>query len=728
MKYKKYNSKVSFLWTLIIIVFVGTFFVPNPNLAQAAILGELEFKMLIAGLASFLHWLIGLATLIIASTIDAGSFNAVMAQPAIEESWKLIRDILNLAFILVLLFSAFATIFQIEKYHIKKIILLLVIMALLVNFSFPISRFVIDAANIPMYWLAENVFGGGGNQVSTEIGAKTGIDKIVVPDVERSNFKTIQVAQLFSLVFFLFIFLITIIALAFMFFIRLIVLIILVIFSPLGFVAAIFPSTKNYADDYWKALFRNAFFGPIMMLMLAISISITVAFQNSSFIKLDVSEINTTNSQDANAMATAAFFFVPVVLLWGGMIWSQKLGAVGASVVMRQAQRFSNPANTWRTFGRPAWRIARPTAQFAGNVVSGGRLNRGIDYARGVGAGMRKAYVTDKNQARQERVDTIAESYSGRMPWGGRSGRNPEVADANAREMEIKQTTKRIEDERWGASRVRRVMNDADASTTDRLAAARHLSKNKEISTGQELSDAVTAANQDPETLKEILRNAPKEAFAGLSQQQLDAINTQISSLQPKIDLNPHLEQADIVNEVNKLQATLRNKLSEKRTSLSPDELARNLNTINATGGNENDLMEMINNAPDSTFKNIQNSNQVGELQRYLEGNDNALNALRSKLEKQGKFMEYLESEAQRRRALNTANNSGTTDITQLRTDIIRERVTNMDTSVAKDQDASFFTDADVRNIVRQWSAGKQQDLGEKLSEARRQSLGLPNP
>ncbi|MDP1619484.1 MAG: hypothetical protein Q8M12_00635, partial [bacterium] len=98
-------------------------------------------------------WVLNIAVILFAWIIDAEKLRAILVHPAIFKSWSLVRDFLNIGFILVLLFSAFSTIFQVDKYSYKKILLWLVIMALLVNFSYPITRFIIDVSNTLMYTL-----------------------------------------------------------------------------------------------------------------------------------------------------------------------------------------------------------------------------------------------------------------------------------------------------------------------------------------------------------------------------------------------------------------------------------------------------------------------------------------------------------------------------------------------------------------------------------------------
>ena len=64
----------------------------------------------------------------------------LLNQPVIYELWKFIRDFCNIFFILMLLIGAFSMVFQLSSYNAKKTLLSIILMALFVNFSFPLSQ------------------------------------------------------------------------------------------------------------------------------------------------------------------------------------------------------------------------------------------------------------------------------------------------------------------------------------------------------------------------------------------------------------------------------------------------------------------------------------------------------------------------------------------------------------------------------------------------------------
>ena len=309
----------------------------------------LVFNQLLYAVFKLMGALVVIAGVIFDWAVNAKNFNTVMNMSSIKEGWRMVRDFLNLFFILVLLFSAFCTIFSVEKYHLtkKNILLTLVIMALLVNFSFPIARFVIDAGNIPMYFFFQAI-GGDNDGITTKLVSASngnyGIMKVILPESISNNIQgdSDQTLSLVGAIIFIFLFGITLLVIAVLFVVRLLILSILVILAPVGFSAAIFPSFSKYADMWWDELFKQSFFGTAMAFMLYISILIMNTAQN------DVIKTLADNALSNQTGASAAFnsilvggvtLAIPIALLWIGIIVSKKMGAAGAGVVVGQATK-----------------------------------------------------------------------------------------------------------------------------------------------------------------------------------------------------------------------------------------------------------------------------------------------------------------------------------------------------------------------------------------------------
>lgn len=273
---------------------------------------------------------------------------------AIYYIWTLVRDFLNMGFIMTLLFSAFCTIFQIEKYSFRKILLNLIIAAFLVNFSFPIARFIIDFSNVLMYYLVEAVgIKGSGLSAFTS----TGVVNSLTDATEKAGIGFADLLYINMTGNVLMLLSITLLVIAVLFVIRTVMLVILIIFSPIAFVGMVVPIFSKYSDMWWDALIKYSFFGPIMIFMLYVALKLSEAMVKTlPFIKETSKDMSITEY----AMAQIALASIPLITLWAGIIIAQKISLMGADGIKGKVLGFADTAAKkslkWSTgVGAVAW-------------------------------------------------------------------------------------------------------------------------------------------------------------------------------------------------------------------------------------------------------------------------------------------------------------------------------------------------------------------------------------
>jgi len=352
MKFPSYQKNKSLWIVFFFFIFVSTlFFLIAPGNASANWFVNAVKKLLIY-LLEFEGYLLSAAVALFGHIVDPVELNKIIDNGAIKETWKMVRDSLNFAFIIMLLFSAFSTIFQVEKYSYKKILLHLVLMALLVNFSYPIARFVIDISNVLMYTILNNLFPNfDASKIFTGLAKDSGLGKLVKPGnvTTSANF-----SFLIAAIIFVFMFMITIMTLAILLVIRAIALAILIIFSPIGFVASISPATSNYSDDYWKELIKYSFFGPLIIFTLSVAIKL-IASISASGGAMDMMKFANKTSVDSNFVTAIAFFAIPIIIMWMGIGLAQKMGIAGAAM----AQKAGKAAVMGATVGAAAYGLRK---------------------------------------------------------------------------------------------------------------------------------------------------------------------------------------------------------------------------------------------------------------------------------------------------------------------------------------------------------------------------------
>ncbi|HLN18638.1 MAG TPA: hypothetical protein VK255_00525, partial [Patescibacteria group bacterium] len=279
-------------------------------------------KCLLLYILKFIGTAIQAATTLFIWVIDTDNMKAVINNSIIYDMWKFVRDMLNVAFILVLLFSAFCTVFQITKYGYKNILLTLIIMALLVNFSFPIARIIIDFSNVIMYFLINGLASDAGltstsKSFFVQIANNGGLAQLVKPGSGSAANMGSDLSFLIAAVVFTFIFMVTLVIIAVLLLIRLIVLAVLMIFASVAFVGSIVPFLSKYSSDWWDTLFKQAFFGPVMVFMMVVAFKMMTKLSSYQGKMQNIAAAQ-SSSEIGNFIAAMAFFSIPIVILWVG--------------------------------------------------------------------------------------------------------------------------------------------------------------------------------------------------------------------------------------------------------------------------------------------------------------------------------------------------------------------------------------------------------------------------
>lgn len=207
--------------------------------------------------------------------------------PAIDVTWKVVRDLANMGFIFMLLSASIMTIMGKEK-GARELVVKMVIAAILVNFSLFFTKVIIDVANLlaltfynaiaPNLAPGDYLSGGLSNSIVQVLKAQS------LWDVRSIlNGGTVFISVILSSVALLvtsFVFL----AISVMLVVRYVVLIFVMILSPLMFMAMVFPQLNSYASRWSDALFGQAFFAPVYFLLTWITLVLIKGLNESVFV------------------------------------------------------------------------------------------------------------------------------------------------------------------------------------------------------------------------------------------------------------------------------------------------------------------------------------------------------------------------------------------------------------------------------------------------------------
>lgn len=218
------------------------------------------------------------------------SYNSFADAPPVVIGWKIVRDLANMFFIVVLILSSYATILGVKKeLHVRDVLPKILLAAVLVNFSKTIVSLLIDASQVVMLTFV-NAFAaiGAGNFTNAlhlplitsasygdqlqQIGSATTTPAIAAAGSSGQVILDVVLAsalQIFLLVVAIGVMLMMIIFVA----VRIVGLWMLLVFSPIPFLADALPgSIKNIlgkqVSEFWGRLSGLLTGGPVMAFWL----------------------------------------------------------------------------------------------------------------------------------------------------------------------------------------------------------------------------------------------------------------------------------------------------------------------------------------------------------------------------------------------------------------------------------------------------------------------------
>lgn len=193
-----------------------------------------------------------------------------VGQPFVADSWKIIRDFSNMAFIFVLLYAGISTMLGMGNW--RKTVIQVVVVALLINFSLLFTKVIIDAGNI----LATGIYSSidTGNSFSASLASKfkpqvflSTAGKVTPMDATIVFIIASIVSVFAAWVFF---------KAALLFIGRLLAFWFLMIVSPFAFISTTFPK-GNIFGKWFGQLTGQAFVAPVFLFLLYIIMQVLSA-------------------------------------------------------------------------------------------------------------------------------------------------------------------------------------------------------------------------------------------------------------------------------------------------------------------------------------------------------------------------------------------------------------------------------------------------------------------
>lgn len=290
----------------------------------------------------------------------------------INVAWKVMRDLANLAFIFILLYIAIGTILRLDGVNTKKLLVRVIIIALLLNFSLFFTKLLIDTSNIITIGFYNKVSTGGTSGLSGAFMNKLGLSSVFDVGATANFVKDagsagkILLLGLFGAILFCiaaFIFM----AAALMFIIRYVTLIFLLVFSPLAFAAMALPNDK-YSSAWWDKLMKNIIFAPVFMIMVWTTLTILSGIlDQTTGVGSTQSMLNAINTR-GSSMSMVMNFIIVIVTMVATLVVANEIGAAGAKGALSYGRKLRGQTTGWigrNTVGRYAARLDKRMAESA---------------------------------------------------------------------------------------------------------------------------------------------------------------------------------------------------------------------------------------------------------------------------------------------------------------------------------------------------------------------------
>jgi hypothetical protein len=280
-----------------------------------------------------------------------------MATPGIvDRGWVVVRDFMNLFFIVALIAMSIATIIRYEAYNYKHLLRQLIIMAILINFSKVIAETLIGFSDTlialfaprggiwDFYQLIFSSFVTHGDSVYGFVGQGMSVGEGMADIVTKLVALTLLT--------------VTFTAIALLMFVRLVGLWFLVMISPVAYALNILPRTQPLAKQWWDTFLKYLIWGPVAMFFFRIS-----------FTLMRDNGMNIISDNILNSLFISSF-------VWAGFIAAKQSGMHGSAAIISGAQGALNRAKKYGVntakFGASAtgnyfWR-GKAAGQFAGGA------------------------------------------------------------------------------------------------------------------------------------------------------------------------------------------------------------------------------------------------------------------------------------------------------------------------------------------------------------------------
>ena len=354
---------------------------------------------------------------------------------AVNDTWVIIRDFINLFFIFGLVYIGIRMILDSDNSNTRRWLVNLIMAALLVNFSLFATKFVVDFSNKLATEIADAGLGADKDpktgaytaNVSGELMLRMGITTALGGETTAMPANAgwgyiFGIAILFMVSAFVFA------AGGILLIIRFAVICLYLVLSPVMFASWVLPGLSDTMNRYWKDFIKRCFVAPIYLTFIYFSFQIMGGLQQT--IKGSGEGANATNFANPNwsatlgasspntvqdsTLGTLPFFVLICIFMIASLVAANKLGAEGAGKALSIGKKLNNKIqsgvkNTTKfAAAQTGGRAARYASDKTGQAV--GRGLRNLQQLEGTGRFAKATRALARTNAIQGTVGGAADS------------------------------------------------------------------------------------------------------------------------------------------------------------------------------------------------------------------------------------------------------------------------------------------------------------------------------
>ncbi|MDR3547883.1 MAG: hypothetical protein P4M11_06415 [Candidatus Pacebacteria bacterium] len=307
-------------------------------------------------------------------------------------AWGILRDIGNIILLFGFIFMGIMMILDLQSFNVRRALPRLLIFAVLLNFSLFASEAIVDVANsltAAFYQAAGQSSTSGGtctDPTTSSVGScvSTGISGVIITATGLTTVWNLNGSQadinkiaggngpvvMIMLALFMIVAAFVLLAATIMLMVRAIALALMLVVSPLGFAGMALPPLQKQADAWWRRLLGEAFFAPVLLLLILVSVKLTSIIQPGS-----TSFASAVSSPSSTGVGIVFLFLVVMGFMIASLIAAKSMTASGANMAISMSGKVVGGA-VFGTTGFVGRRVFGAASANMADVVRNSRLGK----------------------------------------------------------------------------------------------------------------------------------------------------------------------------------------------------------------------------------------------------------------------------------------------------------------------------------------------------------------